>query len=215
MVGFRSFVLLALLAAAVTSTTINHKRQSNTGQVVFRSDLKSVEIGQSPMFKNLLCKDISGTSKPDKPLTSNVVTTVPKKGTQGGFEISFVNVAEADVASKGVVESKGIPLNATDGSTQYFNVGTVSNARGKQPITLGTEQTGLGFLYTQGGELKLGSTTPQFDTWLLCPGNNHPQLSWIGVVQGVVSLPSKAEECSPVRLFAVGPTDPMKNANTC
>lgn len=137
---------------------------------------------------------------------------MPNNQPAGGFDITFVNMAEQDKAAKGVVESKGIPFNVTDGSTAYLNIGTQRDLRAPQPITLGKAQNGLGFLYTQGGELKLGSTTPQWDTWLICNGKSHPELSWVGVVQGVVEIP---EDCSAVRLFAEDPANPMKNMGTC
>ena len=46
--------LAGMLAIAVTSTPLNHKRQDGQ-QVIFRSDLKQGE-GQSPEFKNVLRK---------------------------------------------------------------------------------------------------------------------------------------------------------------
>lgn len=55
MVGVRSMTLLAMLVAAVVSSPTNLKRQTPTDIVVFRTDLREGE-GQSPRFKNLLCK---------------------------------------------------------------------------------------------------------------------------------------------------------------
>ncbi len=55
MVGVRSMTLLAMLATAVVSSPTNLKRQTPTDIVVFRTDLREGE-GQSPRFKNLLCK---------------------------------------------------------------------------------------------------------------------------------------------------------------
>lgn len=54
MVKILPIALVGVLAAAVTSTPLNHKRQDGQ-QVIFRSDLKQGE-GQSPEFKNVLCK---------------------------------------------------------------------------------------------------------------------------------------------------------------
>ncbi|KAL8951947.1 MAG: hypothetical protein Q9222_002099 [Ikaeria aurantiellina] len=124
-------------------------------------------------------------------------------------------MSEAADAARGVVASKGIPIGVTDGSTRYFNIGTTSDLRGQQPVTLGDRGQSQGFLYEQGGELKLGSTTPQWDTWVIC--NNatlkHPQLSWVGVVQGVVELPGLTD-CSAVRLFAEDPANPTQHMGT-
>lgn len=54
MVAVRSITLLAMLAAAVTSTRTDFKKRvSTTETVVFRSDLKEGE-GQSDKFKNLI-----------------------------------------------------------------------------------------------------------------------------------------------------------------
>ena len=55
MVKSLSIALAALLAATATSTPFNHKRQDDGQQVIFRSDLKQGD-GQSPEFKNVLCK---------------------------------------------------------------------------------------------------------------------------------------------------------------
>lgn len=145
-------------------------------------------------------------------LTVGAVSTVANNKTAGGFEITFVNMAEKANAAQSVVASKGIPIGVTDGSTRSFNIGTGEDPRARQPVTLGQSQQSKGFLYTQGGELKLGSTIPQWDSWLICDGQDHPELFWVGVVQGVVEIP---EVCSAVRLFAEDPADPMKNMGTC
>ena len=211
MVAFHSLTVVALLATAAISTPVKHRRQEPTSSVIFRSDLKSGE-GQSPEFKNLLCKSKKVISLAKNLIDLRVVSTTANNKTAGGFDITFVNIAERTDAAAGVIQSKGIPLNATDGSTRYFNIGTQRDLRAPQPVTLGKGQNSLGFLYTQGGELKLGSTTPQWDTWLICNGASHPELSWVGVVQGVVEIP---DDCSAVRLFAEDPTNPTKNMGTC
>lgn len=95
-----------------------------------------------------------------------------------------------------------------------MNVGYARDPTSNQPVTLGTTQASKGFLYTQGGELKLGSTNPQWDTWLICdgaletPGFEHPVLRWAAVVRGLVTF---TDNCSAVRLFVVDPKDPYKN----
>ncbi|KAL9599928.1 MAG: hypothetical protein Q9219_003490 [cf. Caloplaca sp. 3 TL-2023] len=190
-----------MLAVSATCTAINRKRQSNSNQVVIRTDLKAVDMGQSPAFKNQL------------------LALTPKKGIQGAFELSFVNLAEADKASKIVIESTGLNMTAPDGSTQFFNVATASDAAGKQPINIGLKQSSQGSLYVASGELKLNSISPQFDTWVMCPGNNHPELSWVGVVDNTVTIPTspagQSEECRSVRLFTEDPANPTQHANTC
>ncbi|KAL8855365.1 MAG: hypothetical protein Q9178_007997 [Gyalolechia marmorata] len=184
-----------MFAAAVTSIpTTNTKRGSTTATVVFRSDLKAGE-GQSDQFKDLL------------------LSTVANNNTAGGYDITFVNKCEKNLASGAVVKSKGIPLTTnTTGtvSTLYMNVGTTSDQRVPQPVTLGAMQQSLGFLYETGGELKLGSTMPQWDTWLICDGTTttHPELRWVGVVQGVVLIP---KDCSAVRLMAMNYDELEKN----
>ncbi|KAL8712509.1 MAG: hypothetical protein Q9220_003357 [cf. Caloplaca sp. 1 TL-2023] len=187
MLLLNSIALFAAFAAAVPSPRTT-KRQSSDKQVVFRTDLKS-GMGQSPQFKDLL---------------------------PSGFDITFVSISEVADAARGVVASKGIPIGVSDGSTRWFNIGTTSDPQGQQPITLGQRGQSQGFLYEQGGELKLGSTNPQWDTWVIC--NNatlkHPELSWVGVVQGVVALPPWSE-CSAVRLFAEDPANPTQNLGTC
>ncbi|KAL8922156.1 MAG: hypothetical protein Q9208_005351 [Pyrenodesmia sp. 3 TL-2023] len=199
----QSLALLAALAASVTSTPTHHKRQEPSGPVVFRSDLKQGE-GQSPMFKNLLL--------------TTVATTNNSTATPSGHEISFVNMAERALAASGTIVSKGIPLsvpNNDDGSTTlYLNIGTNDADPGAvQPVTLGTEQgQSNGFLYTQGGELKLSSTVPQWDSWAICPGEDHPELVWVGVVRGVATFPA---DCSAVRLFAEGEGEVGKGMGSC
>ena len=54
MIKVFQMALVGMLATAVTSTPIKHKRQDGQ-QVIFRTDLKQGE-GQSPEFKNVFCK---------------------------------------------------------------------------------------------------------------------------------------------------------------
>lgn len=119
-----------------------------------------------------------------------------------------------------------MPLGVSQNTTLYFNVGSnPSDPKGPQPITLGKTQSGLGFLYMTGAELKLGSASPEWDSWIICDGAeygaSHPVLRWVGVVptlingamQGLVTVP---DECSTVRLFAEDPADPTRNmGSTC
>ena len=52
------------------------------------------------------------------------------------------------------------------------------------------------------GELKSASSSPQWDTWIVCAGDEgYPRLYWVGVVDLTVVIP---EGCSAVRLFADG-----------
>ena len=60
MVNILPIMLASMLAAAVSSTPVHHKRQDGQ-QVTFRSDLKQGE-GQSPEFKNVLCKPKEASS---------------------------------------------------------------------------------------------------------------------------------------------------------
>ena len=54
MIKVLPITLFAVLAATVSSTPLNHRRQDGQ-QVIFRTDLKQGE-GQSPEFKNVFCK---------------------------------------------------------------------------------------------------------------------------------------------------------------
>ena len=73
---------------------------------------------------------------------------------------------------------------------------------GPQPVTLGTKQQSAGWFYTVAGELKSASSVPQWDSWIICDGDQgYPRLYWVGVVDLTVHIP---EYCSAVRLFADG-----------
>ena len=106
-------------------------------------------------------------------------------------------MANADHAT---IESRGIPVGLGN-LTLYMNMGQdKANPHGPQPVTLGTKQQSAGWFYAVGGELKSASSTPQWDTWLICPGDaGYPKLFWVGVVNLLVEIPA---ECSAVRLFA-------------
>ena len=106
-------------------------------------------------------------------------------------------MANADHAT---IESRGIPLGLGN-LTLYMNMGQdKANPHGPQPVTLGTKQQSAGWFYAVGGELKSASSTPQWDTWIICPGDaGYPKLFWVGVVNLLVEIPA---ECSAVRLFA-------------
>ncbi|KAI4175598.1 MAG: hypothetical protein LQ343_001589 [Gyalolechia ehrenbergii] len=205
MVGVRAITLVAMLAAVVACTRTNIKRASTTSTVIFRTDLKEGE-GQSDRYKDLICNLITYihvTNGLVRLTNGNVVSTVANNNTDGGYEISFVSKCEKDLAAGGIVKSRGIPLTTnTTGTvtTSFMNIGTVSDAQAPQPVTLSEEQKSLGFLYETGGELKLHSTMPPWDTWIICDGDIHPELSWVGVVQGLVKVPA---DCSAVRLFAM------------
>ncbi|CAL8583241.1 hypothetical protein XPA_008872 [Xanthoria parietina] len=186
MVGVRSMTLLAMLAAAVVSSPTNLKRQTPTDIVVFRTDLREGE-GQSPRFKNLL---------------------LSMQTTGNSSEITFVNMNEKDQAAGARIDSKGITLTTnTTGTivTKVLDIGQSSGSQSApQPLVLVDAPNDLGFFYTSQNELKLGSTTPQWDSWVICPGTSHPTLSWLGVVptadgRGLVTTP---KDCSIVRLFA-------------
>ncbi len=76
------------------------------------------------------------------------------------------------------------------------------NPTGPQPVTLGTKQQSAGWFYTVAGELKSASSVPQWDSWIICDGDQgYPRLYWVGVVDLTVHIP---EHCSAVRLFADG-----------
>ncbi|KAL9135967.1 MAG: hypothetical protein Q9175_002830 [Cornicularia normoerica] len=179
MVKILLIALVGVLAAAVTSTPLNHKRQDGQ-QVIFRSDLKQGE-GQSPEFKNVLL--------------SHVKTNVT-----GQYDITFVDQAEKANADRGIVESHGIPLGVGN-LTLYINMGIdKGNPAGPQPVTLGTTQQSAGWFYIVGGELKSTSSVPQWDSWIICEGDQgYPKLYWLGVVNLTVNIP---EYCSAVRLYA-------------
>ena len=84
-----------------------------------------------------------------------------------------------------------------------MNMGTdPTNPKGPQPVTLGPKQQSAGWFYTVAGELKSASSVPQWDTWIVCEGEQgYPNLFWVGVVELVVNIPTR---CSAVRLFADG-----------
>lgn len=171
--------LTGMLAAIVASTPVSQKRQDGQ-QVIFRSDLKQGQ-GQSPEFKNVLL--------------SHAKTNV-----SGHFDITFVDQAEKANADRGIVESRGIPLGVGN-LTLYINMGTdKGDPTGPQPVTLGTTQQSAGWFYTVGGELKSASSDPQWDSWIICEGDQgYPRLYWVGVVNLTVQIP---ESCSAVRLYA-------------
>ncbi|KAL8871622.1 MAG: hypothetical protein Q9198_007374, partial [Flavoplaca austrocitrina] len=153
----------------------------------------------------------------------------------GGYDITFVTKCEKDLAAGAVIRSKGIPLTVnTTGSTgttgtngtsatssyitKYMNIGrSTTNPAGKQPVGLVDQPNkSEGMLYVSGQkpfeELKLGSVKPEWNTWIICDGDTHPVLSWIGVVPSTdaagrpilqANLPPPSEECSPVRLFVM------------
>ncbi|KAL8768467.1 MAG: hypothetical protein Q9194_005701 [Teloschistes cf. exilis] len=142
MVNFHSITLLTLIASVLSKPTLrslNVRQLADPhAQVIFRSDLKSVALGQSPEFKNLL------------------LSSTPSSNASAGYEITFVNIAESANANRAVLESKGMPLGVSQNTTLYFNAGSnPSDPKGPQPITLGKTQSGLGFLYMTGAELKL------------------------------------------------------------
>ena len=119
------------------------------------------------------------------------------------YDITFVDEAEKANADRAVVASHGIPLGIGQNLTLYINMGTdATNPTGPQPVTLGTTQRSAGWFYTVGGELKSASSTPQWDSWIICEGDRgYPRLFWVGVVALTVRIP---EGCSAVRLFADG-----------
>ena len=128
--------------------------------------------------------------------------------TGNSSEITFVNMNEKDQAAGARIDSKGITLTTnTTGTivTKVLDIGQSSGSQSApQPLVLVDEPNDQGFFYTSQNELKLGSTTPQWDSWVICPGTSHPTLSWLGVVptadgRGLVTTP---KDCSIVRLFA-------------
>ena len=121
--------------------------------------------------------------------------------TTGKYDITFVNQAEKANADRSIVESHGMPTGIGKNLTLYINMGTdKKNPKGPQPVTLGTKQQSAGWFYTVSGELKSASSVPQWDTWVICEGDQgYPTLSWVGVVDLTVIIPS---HCSAVRLFA-------------
>ncbi|KAL8935779.1 MAG: hypothetical protein Q9216_005265 [Gyalolechia sp. 2 TL-2023] len=184
-VGTRVITLVAMLATAVTCTPFNfnfNKRQMNGSTVVFRSDLKGVQDGQSDRFKNL------------------ILTTVT--GSDGTPEISFIDTCQVDLASGGIVQPQNLPLTTnTTGTvtTAFMNVALAGDPSTPQPVVLSTsEQQGLGSIFEDGGEVKLKDTEPRFDTWLICNGESHPEMAWLGIVDNKVRIPGT---CSAIRLF--------------
>ena len=121
----------------------------------------------------------------------------------GKYDITFVDQAEKANADRALVESRGIPLGIGANLTLYVNMGTdPKDPTGPQPVTLGARQQSKGWFYTVGGELKSASSVPQWDSWIICEGDEgYPRLYWVGVVDLTVRIP---EGCSAVRLFADG-----------
>lgn len=132
-------------------------------------------------------------------LTEDVVSHV-KTNVTGQYDITFVDQAEKANADRGIVESRGIPLGVGN-LTLYINMGMdKKNPAGPQPVTLGTTQQSAGWFYIVGGELKSTSSVPQWDSWIICEGDQgYPKLYWLGVVDLTVNIP---EYCSAVRLYA-------------
>lgn len=197
MVNFLSIALAGILAATVSSTPFNHKRQDGQ-QVIFRSDLKQGD-GQSPEFKNVLRECILVSVVHPKLANAEAVSHT-KANVTGQYDITFVDQAEKANADRGIVESRGIPLSVGN-VTLYINMGTdKANPTGPQPVTLGTTQQSAGWFYTVDGELKSASSNPQWDSWIICEGDeSYPKLYWVGVVNLEVHIPAS---CSAVRLYA-------------
>ena len=202
MINIIPIALVGMLATAVTSTPFSYKRQDGQ-QVIFRSDLKQGE-GQSPEFKNVFrkSKEIPSVVQILTMLIQHTVSHA-KTNTTGKYDITFVDQAEKANADRAVVESRGMPIGIDANTTLYINMGTdKKNPTGPQPVTLGTKQQSAGWFYTAGTELKSASSVPQWDSWIICEGDEgYPRLFWVGVVDLTVRIP---ERCSAVRLFADG-----------
>ena len=141
------------------------------------------------------------------PLTPLSVSTVASSSAPAGFEITFVDIAEKDKAAQGVVKSQAMPIKVLDGSTRFFTPGVdASNPSGPQPVTLEAEQQNFGQLFQLGNELRLGSTDPPFNSWIICDGageTNHPVLKWLGAPNNVVQ---SQRGCDFVRLYVESPS---------
>ncbi|KAL8657835.1 MAG: hypothetical protein Q9226_001520 [Calogaya cf. arnoldii] len=195
MVGVRSIALLGMLAAAVTALppTWKVKRQESNGVFIFRSDLREGD-GQSPVFKNKLLSVNT---------TDNAIT--------------FIDMEDKDNASGGKVSGlNGVTLTTNySGSvvTQTMSLGTAGNPSAPQPVVLSEQPTRNGDIYLSQNELRVarGSTTPTWDSWLICPdpSKGHPTLHWLAEVPkadgkgAVITKPDPEQTgCYIVRLFA-------------
>ncbi|KAL8866511.1 MAG: hypothetical protein Q9174_006262 [Haloplaca sp. 1 TL-2023] len=201
--------------AAGNTTEAGAAPQPNTAETtdgegntfVFRTDLQENRQGLSPRFKNLLSKSLPKLIHQfPLPPSTNIfllVSTVASSSASSGFEITFINIDERDSAATGVVKSASLPLKASDGSTLFFTPGVdASNPSGAQPVTLETEQKGSGSFFQLNNELRLGSVNPPFDSWIICDGEGHPTLKWLGAPGGRVG---RVQGCDFVRLFVESP----------
>ena len=131
------------------------------------------------------------------------------------------------MAERGIIEAQGIPLlfpndvasnsslktnstqkgNSTSGSRLYLNVeADAVNPSNAQRVTLDTEQKGVGFLYTAGNELKLGSTNPGWDTWMACDpprGNNGQEVDDYAILWWAAAVPTKNDKGEPILLVSI------------
>ncbi|KAL8671213.1 MAG: hypothetical protein Q9168_004288 [Polycauliona sp. 1 TL-2023] len=190
MVGVQTITLLGMLAAAVTASPTNIKKRASPlpdHPVILRSDLKGVQDGQPSAFKNLILSLTNGSNP----------------------EITFISPCQKDSAAGALIKSDSIALTVNNTgaiTTKFLGIETAKNPAAQQPVVLLDAPNGQGEFHTDDIELRLGNTNPPFDTWVICPGDSHPTLSWLGAPVspqypgGLVSLPNYP--CSAVRLFA-------------
>ncbi|KAL9628888.1 MAG: hypothetical protein Q9204_005593 [Flavoplaca sp. TL-2023a] len=182
MVGVSSIALFGMLAAGVTASPTSFKRQIPSEETfIFRSDLREGE-GQSPMFKDLLLS----------------VT---------GNEITFIPMDQRDNAAGGKVAGTNGVTFTTNNVVRTMTLGyNEGNPSAPQPVSLADTSNNVGEFVLAQNELRItpGSTTPMWDSWLICPG---PTLQWLAQVPTatgglLVTKPQPSQGCSIVRLFA-------------
>ncbi|KAL8889178.1 MAG: hypothetical protein Q9215_003517 [Flavoplaca cf. flavocitrina] len=186
MVGVSSIALFGMLAAGVTASPTNFKRQTPSEEMfVFRSDLREGE-GQSPMFKDLLLS-----------VNSNAITFIPmdQRDNAAGGKVAGTNGVTLTTNTSGSVVVKTMVLGYNEG-----------NPSAPQPVSLADTSNNVGEFVLAQNELRItpGSTTPMWDSWLICPG---PTLQWLAQVPTatgglLVTKPQPSQGCSIVRLFA-------------
>lgn len=167
------------------------------------------------------------------------MSTVVNPTAPGGFSITLVKNTPEDLprAAQAVADDQGvitftIPAELGPAGTppfvRYLNLGSQQPPSGAQPYSLGEKPENPARLYV-GEDPYLGlateevirdqplqlvgeSLTPEWHTWAVCPGLEHPELVWLAVIGSNVIVPA---DCDPLRLVAADPTDPSKTPRGC
>lgn len=106
-----------------------------------------------------------------------------------------------------VAGTNGVTFTTNTSGVKTMALGyNEGNPSAPQPVFLADTSNNVGEFVLAQNELRItpGSTTPMWDSWLICPG---PTLQWLAQVptaQGglLVTKPPPSQGCSIVRLFA-------------